>query len=234
MDTTEDRNCFNRRELLLSTAGIIAPAFMAVRASAATKDRVTTMSSRFDLEQFIEDCSQATKETDAQAAVQEIIRRAMEHPDDVMAAVGEPNQGGIQTLYRSDDLTILNIVWSPLMQLMPHDHNMWASLGIYTGREDNILWERTTRSINANGAISLSRSDTAGLPEDVIHSVINPIGKFTGAIHVYGGDFFGIPRSEWEPGTLQETEWDLDKAIRLFRDSNERYLAWEETASQCE
>ena len=28
------------------------------------------------------------------------------------------------------------------MTVMPHNHNMWAAIGIYTGREDNILWRR--------------------------------------------------------------------------------------------
>jgi hypothetical protein len=28
------------------------------------------------------------------------------------------------------------------MTVMPHNHNMWAIIGIYTGREDNILWRR--------------------------------------------------------------------------------------------
>ena len=27
----------------------------------------------------------------------------------------------------------------------------------------------------------------------------NPIARWTGAIHVYGADFFRVPRSEWDP-----------------------------------
>jgi len=26
------------------------------------------------------------------------------------------------------------------MTIMPHNHRMWAVIGIYTGREDNIFW----------------------------------------------------------------------------------------------
>ena len=25
---------------------------------------------------------------------------------------------------------------------MPHNHEMWAVIGVYTGREDNIFWRR--------------------------------------------------------------------------------------------
>ena len=38
----------------------------------------------------------------------------------------------------------------------------------------------------------------------------------TGAIHVYGGDFFAIERSEWDPDSLQEGPYDTEKARRMF------------------
>lgn len=228
MDDGDNSPRINRRELLLTTAGLAVPALLSAGAAAADANRSTIMTSRFDLDRFIDDCRQANEERDDQAAVREVIARAMEDTDQVMSAVGEPASAGIKPLYRSDDLTILNIVWSPFMQLMPHDHKMWALLGIYTGREDNILWRRTQDSITAREAVSLTRGDAAGLPDDVIHSVINPIGKFTGAIHVYGGDFFATPRSEWDPGTLEESPWELEKAIKVFEESNARFRAWED------
>ena len=39
-------------------------------------------------------------------------------------------------------MTILNVVWGKRMTIMPHDHRMWAVIGVYTGREDNIFWRR--------------------------------------------------------------------------------------------
>jgi predicted metal-dependent enzyme (double-stranded beta helix superfamily) len=47
--------------------------------------------------------------------------------------------------------------------------------------------------------------------------VTNPIPKLTGAIHVYGGDFFGVDRSEWDPEELSEQPYDMEKARALFR-----------------
>jgi hypothetical protein len=38
----------------------------------------------------------------------------------------------------------------------------------------------------------------------------------TGAPHVYGGDFFGARRSEWDPDSLCERPFDIDKARRMF------------------
>jgi predicted metal-dependent enzyme (double-stranded beta helix superfamily) len=180
---------------------------------------------KFDVERFVEDCRLASANpADAQRSVQEVLARELADASAVMQGVGEPQKGGIQTLYRSDALTILNIVWSPLMQLMPHEHRMWSVIGIYTGREDNIFWQRQGRELAAHKATALTKGSVAPLPHDVIHSVTNPIEKLTGAIHIYGGDFFAVPRSEWDPETLSERAWSLEKARRLFEQSNERFI----------
>jgi predicted metal-dependent enzyme (double-stranded beta helix superfamily) len=54
----------------------------------------------------------------------------------------------------------------------------------------------------------------------VIHSVTNPLARFTGALHVYGGDFFAAERSEWDPETLAEQRYDVARALRLFEEAN--------------
>jgi predicted metal-dependent enzyme (double-stranded beta helix superfamily) len=100
---------------------------------------------------------------------------------------------------------------------------MWASIGIYTGREDNILWQRRSGMVEAVGGASLSEKEVFPLPTDAVHSVINPIRRLTGAIHIYGGDFFDTPRSEWDPETLRERPFDLESARASFREASERF-----------
>ena len=48
----------------------------------------------------------------------------------------------------------------------------------------------------------------------------NPTSQFTAAIHVYGGDFFTTERSEWDPATLHEHPYDIDKNVALFERAN--------------
>ena len=212
----------SRRDALL---GAGAAMVAALSVSAQTTSRSARLASKFDVERFIEECKRANEgAADAQSAVREVLARAISDSKSVLAGVGEPKKGGIQTLYRSDSLTILNIVWAPLMQLMPHEHNMWALIGIYTGREDNIFWQRQGRELAARTAAALSQGSVTPLPRDIIHSVTNPIDKLTGAIHIYGGDFFAVPRSEWDPETLTEREWDIQRAMHIFQESNQRFF----------
>jgi len=179
----------------------------------------------FDLNRFIEDCRAAVAEDPSHKAVREVVARAVSTPTEVLKAVGEPKRGEAQTLYRSNEVTILNIVWAPWMTILPHNHHMWAVIGIYTGREDNIFWRRVPDApdgrVEAAGAKAIAERDAIPLGRDIIHSVTNPIPRLTGAIHVYGGDFFDTSyRSQWEPDTLRETPYDMTRTVRIFEEAN--------------
>jgi len=179
----------------------------------------------FNLDQFVADCREALKADTSHKSVREVVARAVSEPASVLRALGEPGRAEMQTLYRADDLTILNVIWAPRMTLLPHNHQMWAVIGIYTGREDNIFWRRVPGSpvgeVEAAGARALREKDAEPLGRDIIHSVTNPIPRLTGAIHVYGGDFFGVPRSEWDAESLREQQCDGAKMARRFEEANQ-------------
>jgi predicted metal-dependent enzyme (double-stranded beta helix superfamily) len=177
----------------------------------------------FDLDRFVADCRAALAADRSHKFVREVVARAVSDPGGVLKALGEPKSAGLNKLYQSNDLTVLNVVWAPMMTLVPHNHSMWAVIGIYTGREDNIFWRRVPGGkLEAAGAKALSERDSEPLGHDIIHSVTNPIPRLTGAIHVYGGDFFNpTGRSEWNPETLLEEPWDAQRAIRRFEEANQ-------------
>jgi predicted metal-dependent enzyme (double-stranded beta helix superfamily) len=177
-----------------------------------------------DIDQLIHDCAAALNDTAPTKAVREILARAVSNPTDLLQALGEPTRAEIQRLHVSDELTVLNVIWAPRMTLMPHNHNMWATIGVYGGREDNIFWRRLPGDakgrVEAAGAKSLGPKDVRPLGEEIIHSVTNPTAKLTGAIHVYGGDFFRRERSEWDPESLEERPYDIEKNVRYFEEAN--------------
>jgi predicted metal-dependent enzyme (double-stranded beta helix superfamily) len=166
------------------------------------------MTQKIYTDRFVEDCIIANRETDSQAAVLAVLTRVISEPGAVLAAIGEPTEAGISVLHQSVSLTIFSAAWTPQMNLMPHNHLMWANIGIVTGREDNIMWRRTAQRIEAIAAKALFAGDAAALPTDAIHSVTNPLLRFTLGIHIYGGDFFGTTRSQWDPETLNEEPSD--------------------------
>jgi predicted metal-dependent enzyme (double-stranded beta helix superfamily) len=176
----------------------------------------------FDKEGFIEECRAAVRGRDAQAVIRELVERAVSDPVGIVRVLGEPNRDGVNKVYVADDLTILNLCWGPGMVFKPHDHRMWAVIGIYTGREENFFYRRTEQGLVKRGMKELNAKDVAPLADSVIHSVTNPLEQVTAALHVYGGDFFNTARSEWDPRTFEEQPYDVADTMRKFEESNAR------------
>jgi predicted metal-dependent enzyme (double-stranded beta helix superfamily) len=174
----------------------------------------------FDKEQFISDCRAALIGDRTSHNAREVVKGAIADSSAVIRGLGEPKKGGLDVLHRSNELTVLNVLWPAGMIVMPHNHALWAVIGVYNGREDNILWRRLPDDANgrieAAGARTLASGDTLAFGADVIHSVVNPLGRITGAIHVYGGDFFAVSRNEWDPELLHEKPYDMEKVLRMF------------------
>lgn len=152
-------------------------------------------------------------------AVREEVDRLISDRTGLHEAIPEPELPAMESLYVSEDLTIMNVVWGPRMYLAPHDHRMWACIGIYGGQEDNQLYRRERGSIVSSGGRSLYAGESIALGEAAVHSVHNPLGRLTGAIHVYGGPFLTEPRSEWEVETMTEQPSSATKAWRLFEEA---------------
>jgi hypothetical protein len=67
----------------------------------------------------------------------------------------------IVTLHHDRDLTILNVRWTPGMAAYPHDHRMWALIGVYGGREDNTFHRPSPERLQVAGGTQLETGNTA-------------------------------------------------------------------------
>ena len=161
------------------------------------------------------------KDTDTRA-IREVVERAVSEPGQIVKKLGGPKRAGIETLHQSADLTVLNLIWGPGMSLHPHDHRMLAIIGLYGGQENNTFYKRSKGGLSEQGGKELNAKETLVLGEAVIHAVSNPLDELTGAIHVYSGDFFATPRSEWDPETFEEHPYDVEHTLRVFEESNQR------------
>ena len=178
----------------------------------------------FDLDSFLTDCLAARREAEPRRAVKEVLTRTVADGAEVAAAL-PPERAGITRLHVAPDLTVLKVVWAPGMALWPHDHRMWAAIGIYTGGEDNTFFRRSGASLVDSGGRTLQPGDVCLLGDDVVHAVSNPTQKFAGAIHVYGGDFFTQPRSEWRGIPYEEEPYDVERTLAHFEAANADYPA---------
>jgi predicted metal-dependent enzyme (double-stranded beta helix superfamily) len=178
-----------------------------------------------DLDEVIGRCRTAVTETTPPLAVRDVLDELVRDPAGLEAAVGEVDRGGITRLHVSDDLTVLRVAWTPGMSVYPHDHRMWAVIGIYGGQEDNTFFRRTPSGLEQAGGRELPAGDVLVLGDDAIHSVANNRREYAVALHVYGGDFFVGERSEWDWETLTERPRDVERTLRHFDEAEERWRA---------
>lgn len=212
----------SRRGILIGGAALMASSQPPPSLASVSLSRKKTKVAAFDRDRFVEDCIIAHRESEPMLAVREVLVRAVADHRAVLTGLGAPSRAGLDVLLSSPTLTIFAAHWTPQMNLLPHDHMMWALIGIYTGREDNILWRRKHDGIEAYGADCLFEGDVASLPADIIHSVTNPLLRFTGGIHIYGGDFFDTDRHQWNPETLAEEPSDGEAIREMFARENAR------------
>jgi predicted metal-dependent enzyme (double-stranded beta helix superfamily) len=178
----------------------------------------------FDFDNFVAECRAALGETQPALAVRDLLERTVSASGEVASVLGR-DEGGLVPLHHAPDLTVLCLTWTPGMRLYPHTHGMWAAVGIFGGVEENEFFRRADHGLVTSGGKSVAEGEVLLMGDDVIHAVNNRLDRFAGAIHVYGGDFFNGPRSEWDEETWEEIPYSVPHTEQVFADANEAYRA---------
>jgi predicted metal-dependent enzyme (double-stranded beta helix superfamily) len=153
----------------------------------------------FVAETFVRECRSAASALDPVGAVQVVVEAAISDGASIDAALGTERQRENDTLFSSRMLTVQRILWPGGVGSSPHEHRMWAVIGVYRGEELNHLFERTPDGLKEYDERVVRRREALALDANVIHSVENPHRELTAGLHVYGGDILGADRSAWGP-----------------------------------
>ncbi len=158
------------------------------------------------LEAFVSDCRQALGSPDPGAAVEATMRPLMAAPDrlDAIIESRRAKPGAAVVVHRSDDLTVMALEVPAGFVSPPHNHTVWAVVGIYRGAEDNVFYDRTADGIAETGRAVLPSGGCLALGPSAVHAIANSGDGPMRALHVYGGDLFATSRSEWDLETGEE------------------------------
>ena len=165
----------------------------------------------FDLDGFVEDCRRALQEPSPVAAVRELVTAAVTDRT-TLEALGR-DEPTFNLAHRSPELTVLHLVMPSGLASSPHDHLMWAVVGIVDGQEDNTFFRPGEPALVPSGGRELRPGDTLAMGDDTIHRISNPSGRNLCALHVYGGDLVGAPRREWDPDGREPRPYDHDAFV---------------------
>ncbi len=170
----------------------------------------------FGADAFVREVQLAAEAADPVAAVEEVVATAIIDGISIDAALGTTITADHDTLFVSERLTVQRIQWVPGLASIPHEHRMWAVVGVYTGEELNRIYERSSDGLREVRSERVPERSLLTLDSDAIHSVENPGHARTAALHVYGGDIVHGERNGWGPDGREAPYADIDAARRAM------------------
>src|SRR5271170_3229228 len=138
------------------------------------------------VEEIVARCQTALNEHTPFLAVRDVLDAVVSDSSNLERALGPVSRGGITTLHNAADLTVLRVAWTPGMTLYPHEHRMWAVIGMYGGQEDNTFFRRAPGGLERAGGREVRSGEVLVLGDEAVHSVANSRQEFAVALHVYG------------------------------------------------
>jgi predicted metal-dependent enzyme (double-stranded beta helix superfamily) len=165
----------------------------------------------FDLQDFIGSCERFVGAPDGARQVLDLMRSIVGDAEGIKSAVvpGDSRQTIFDlALFRSSELLVLNATLLPHFATPPHNHGMWAVVGIYEGQENNTFYRRSGKGLEEINHREIRAGDAILLGSEVIHAIENPFGSNTLGLHVYGGDLLTAERSMWHPRSQEELAYD--------------------------
>ena len=172
------------------------------------------------VDDIVDRCSAALTEHTPALAVRDVLDELVAAPEALDHALGPITFGGITTLHNADDLTILRVAWTPGMALNPHEHRMWAVIGMYGGQRRQRVLSPGGKRARAPGGRELPAGDVLVLGDDVIHSVANSRQRIHGRPPRVRRRLLLGSRSEWDFETFEERPHRLRAHTRLFEAAN--------------
>lgn len=174
----------------------------------------------FDVDEFIASCRGIAAGFEPWTAARGILERALEDRSAVATAL-PATRAEIEVLHPGPEVVITKVVWGRGMSFPPHDHLTWACIGIYGGAERNTLYRVEDDGLVVSGGFELHEGDVGVMLDDEIHSVVNPRStELSAAIHVYGGDFLELPRSNWMGDPPARVPAGIEYSKSLFEAAN--------------
>jgi len=170
---------------------------------------------RFDPELFVEACRDALSGTDPLDALHAAVTAALRDRETLLARVPTDRGMFVSVLHESKKLTVLQFVTPKGFAFPPHNHAMVSAVGVYLGAEDNVYYTHDGTSLRETERRTVATGQVAVHDRDVVHAIAAAGSEPLGALHVYGGDFFHEPRSEWRGTPLERHEYDTARLRAL-------------------
>ena len=156
---------------------------------------MTDTDSNFDLDALVSRLKSAVKAESPSASIKEILQEEMDDPVRVVKGMPHFDEDDV-VLFEDDSISIWFCRFRPGTTVPPHDHQMVATIGVYSGAERNDFFENDPNgTIRKSSEVILSAGDVLQIGPSAIHAVGCASSDPCCGIHVYLGRLTEVDRS---------------------------------------
>ena len=149
----------------------------------------------FDLDELIARLKRSVEDDSPSVRVKAILQEQLQDPDRVLKGMPEfADDEAI--LFEDDRISIWFCRFRPGTTVPPHDHQMVATIGVYSGAERNEFFENDPDgTIRQSSEVILSAGNMLQIGPSAIHAVGCASAEPCCGIHVYLGCLTEVDRS---------------------------------------
>jgi predicted metal-dependent enzyme (double-stranded beta helix superfamily) len=154
------------------------------------------MNEGFEIEHLVAELRQAALAENPRAAVKDVLEAAVADPTRMRAQMPEYEENDV-ILHEDETVSIWHCRFMPGQTVPPHDHQMLATIGVYSGAERNDFYQAhpDTGGIQKSSEVVLEAGNVLQIGPNAIHSVGCASEEPCLGIHVYLGALTTVDRS---------------------------------------
>lgn len=172
----------------------------------------------FDLDKLVQDLRAAAIQPSAHHAIKALLEQAVADPEAMAEAMPEFADNDV-ILHEDETVSIWHCRFMPGQTVPAHDHQMFATIGVYHGAERNHFFEADTETggIRQSSEVVLSAGNVLQIGPSAIHAVGCASDAPCMGIHVYLGALTQIDRSLFDTDKGEKLAFSDENYHRLTR-----------------
>ena len=170
----------------------------------------------FDVDYLVSQLKDAVEAESPSARVKSILEEEMKNPDRVAAGMPDFEEDEV-VLFEDDQISIWFCRFRPGKTVPPHDHQMMATIGVYSGAERNKFFENDPQgTIRESSEVVVSTGEVLQIGPSAIHAVNCASTDPCCGIHVYLGRLTEVKRSLFDIPNGQRMEFTDENYQQLI------------------
>ena len=176
------------------------------------------MNKVFKLDELVADLRKAADAENPRASVKTLLEATVADLDRVRAGMPEFEDNEL-ILHEDETVSIWHCRFMPGQTVPAHDHQMLATIAVYSGAERNDFYKADpeTGGIRKSSEVVLEAGNVLQIGPNAIHAVGCASEEPCLGIHVYLGELTKVERSLFDTGTGEVMTFSDDNYHRLTK-----------------